>query len=68
MAKKRIRLTNSNLKEMVENPEDKVLEEQTLLTKMSYERYDYFYSVDKNARNAYFHFASRNTRYRLNFQ
>lgn len=50
-------LTKGNLKEMEGNPENIVLEEQTLLTEMPYERYDYFYSVDKNARNAYFHFA-----------
>jgi hypothetical protein len=37
-------LTKGNLKEMEGNPENIVLEEQTLLTEMPYERYDYFYS------------------------
>mgnify|MGYP003557475917 FL=1 len=57
MAKKIIRLTESELKEVINNAVKQAVEEKVLLTEMPYERNDYVYTVDKNARNAYIHLA-----------
>ena len=57
MAKKIIRLTESELKEVVKNATQQVLEERFLLTEMPYEKNDFVYVVDKDARNAYLHLA-----------
>ena len=57
MAKKIIRLTENELKEIVKDATQQVLEEKFLLTKMPYERNEYVYLVDKDARNAYLHLA-----------
>ena len=57
MAKKIIRLTESELKEVVKDATQQVLEERFLLAEMPYERNDFVYVVDKDARNAYLHLA-----------
>ena len=57
MAKKIIRLTENELKEIVKDATQQVLEERFLLTEMPYERNDFVYVVDKDARNAYLHLA-----------
>ena len=57
MAKKIIRLTEDELKEIVKGATQQVLEERSLLTEMPYERNDFVYVVDKDARNAYLHLA-----------
>lgn len=54
---KNIRLNKTELKVIVERVTRQVLEERGLLTEMPYERSDYVYAVDKDARNAYIHLA-----------
>jgi hypothetical protein len=57
MKKKIIRLTENELKNVLNDAVKQVLEEKPLLTEMPYERNDYVYTVDKDARNAYLHLA-----------
>lgn len=57
MAKKIIRLTEEELREVVKDATVTILEERCLLTEMPYERNDFLYMVDKDARNAYIHLA-----------
>lgn len=57
MAKKVIKLNESELKGIVRETVQEVLNERALLTEMPYERNDYVYAVEKDARNAYIHIA-----------
>lgn len=57
MAKKIIRLTESELNEVVKDATLHILNEKMILNEMPYERSDFVYDMDKDARFAYLHLA-----------